>query len=91
VNARLRPPRRPLADARLRADARARDGGVRQELAAGVRHVSFRGNLDMREQPAPMASDANDPERSSGAFTRLAYRPLVTDWAMETWYNPSVA
>src|SRR5215468_9367962 len=29
------------------------------------------------------------PERSSGAFIGLAYRPLVTDRAMEAWYNPS--
>jgi hypothetical protein len=28
---------------RLRANARGRDGGIRQELAAGVRPVSFRG------------------------------------------------
>src|SRR5262245_43392344 len=33
--ARLRPPRRPHADARLRSDARGRDVGVRQKLAAG--------------------------------------------------------
>src|SRR5262249_45130559 len=32
----LWPPRRPHADLRLRADARGCDGGVRQELAAGV-------------------------------------------------------
>ena len=32
-----------------------------------------------------------DLERSSGAFTRLAYRPLVTDHAMEAWYDPSIA
>jgi hypothetical protein len=36
VDARLRAPRRPHADARLRADARGRDGGIRQTLAAGV-------------------------------------------------------
>src|SRR5215831_18763111 len=33
---RLRPSRGPHADARLRADARGRDGGVRIKLAAGV-------------------------------------------------------
>jgi hypothetical protein len=27
----------------------------------------------------------------SGAFTRLAYRPLVTDRAIEAWYHPSIA
>src|SRR5262249_4060598 len=31
----LWPPRRPLADLRLRADARGGDGGIREELAAG--------------------------------------------------------
>src|SRR5215467_6487722 len=36
VDARLRTPRRPHADARLPANARGRDGGVREELAAGV-------------------------------------------------------
>jgi hypothetical protein len=30
------PSRGPLADARLRADARGRDGGIREELAAGM-------------------------------------------------------
>ena len=47
VDARLRAPRRPHADARLRGDARGRDGGVRKELAAGVVQrdweVRFRG------------------------------------------------
>src|SRR5262249_38113469 len=38
VDARLRTPRRPHADARLPANARGRDGGVREELAAGVAH-----------------------------------------------------
>jgi hypothetical protein len=36
VDARLRPPRKPHADAQLRGDARGRDGGVREELAAGM-------------------------------------------------------
>src|SRR5262249_14161595 len=35
VDAHLRAPRGPHADARLRGDARGRDSGVRQELAAG--------------------------------------------------------
>jgi hypothetical protein len=34
VDARLRAPRGPHADARLRSDARSRNGGVRQKLAA---------------------------------------------------------
>jgi hypothetical protein len=32
-----------------------------------------------------------EPKRSSEAFTRLAYRPLVTDWAMEALYHASIA
>jgi hypothetical protein len=36
VDAGLRTARRQRADARLRADARGRDGGVREELAKGV-------------------------------------------------------
>ena len=35
------PPHSAHADARLRGDARGRDGGIREELAAGVRHVGF--------------------------------------------------
>jgi len=36
VDARLWTPRGPHANARLRGDARGRDGGVRQKLAAGA-------------------------------------------------------
>src|SRR5260370_15306739 len=36
VVARVRAPRRPHADARRRADARGRDGGVRKKLAVGM-------------------------------------------------------
>jgi hypothetical protein len=36
VDASLWPPRRPLADLRLRADVRGCHGSVRQELAVGV-------------------------------------------------------
>ena len=36
-------------------------------------------------------NDVRDPKRSSGTFTRLAYRPLVTDRAMEAWYHLSIA
>src|SRR5262249_2448238 len=43
VDPRLRATRRPHANAWLRADARGRDGGVREELAAGNREVRFRG------------------------------------------------
>src|SRR5262249_27432374 len=36
VDARLRPPRRPHANPRLRGDARGCDGSIRQELATGI-------------------------------------------------------
>ena len=36
MDARLRPPRRPHADLRLRGDTRGCHGSVRQELAAGM-------------------------------------------------------
>src|SRR5215813_2625764 len=36
VDAGLRPSRRPLANAWLRADMRGRDGDIRKELAAGM-------------------------------------------------------
>jgi hypothetical protein len=36
VDARIRAPRGPHADARLRSDARGRDGGVREELVEGI-------------------------------------------------------
>jgi hypothetical protein len=32
-----------------------------------------------------------DPKRSSGAFIGLAYSALVTDRAMEAWYDPFIA
>src|SRR5262249_59954108 len=37
ADARLRPAQGPLANPHLRADARGRDGGVRQKLAKGVK------------------------------------------------------
>jgi hypothetical protein len=39
VDSGLRTPRRSNANARLRADARGRNGGIREELAEGVGHV----------------------------------------------------
>ena len=45
VDAGLRLPRGPHADARLRADARGGDGGVREELAAGVGRVLINAQI----------------------------------------------
>jgi hypothetical protein len=64
------PSTRPHADVRLRADARGRDGGVRQELAAGVSsknpEVRFRGQsgkhlLHLR---FPVLTRSWDPEQT---------------------------
>jgi len=50
VGASFRAPRGPHAEARLRGDARGRDGGVREELAAGV--ISFLGVYPGSDQSA---------------------------------------
>jgi hypothetical protein len=39
----------------------------------------------MATQPCPLSGKPDNPERSSGAFTRL------TDCALETWYHLSIA
>ena len=31
------------------------------------------------------------PQSVIRSIHSTAYRPLVTDWAMETWYHPSIA
>jgi hypothetical protein len=49
VDADVRPPRRSHADGRLRADARGSNGGIHEELAAGVGAMT---NHD--EEPAPL-------------------------------------
>ena len=45
VDARLRVPRRPHADARLRGDARGRDCGVREELVEGIDRVLINAQI----------------------------------------------
>jgi hypothetical protein len=49
VDASVRASRRPHTNARLCRDARGRDGGVRQELAAGVALMT-----NHHEEPAPL-------------------------------------
>ena len=49
VDAGLWPPRGPQANALLQADARGRDGGVRQALAAGVAPMT-----NHHEEPTPL-------------------------------------
>jgi hypothetical protein len=69
-------PRRPHTDPRLRGDARGRDGSVREKLGNGYgivrrRHIRFRRQTG--EHLLSPSFTGFDPERSSGAFTRLAY------------------
>jgi hypothetical protein len=45
VDARLWASRGPHSDARLRGDTRGRDGGVRQELAAGIGRVLINAQI----------------------------------------------
>src|SRR5262245_31592239 len=56
-----------------------RAGGADQCPKSGVKRTQ-RGHAAIAE---------SDPNLE--AFTRLAYRPLVTDWAMEAWYHLSMA
>ena len=74
VDARLRTTRSPNIDAQLRGDARGRDGGIREKLAVGMTAFRLLGIPEMRPIGEPIQRVLN-PERSSEAFTRLAYRP----------------
>src|SRR5262249_1079830 len=63
----LWPARRPLADLRLRTDARGRDGGVRQELAAGI------GSLCLgTPKTGPHIAPASQPSGASATRTKRA-------------------
>ena len=73
--------RRSSADARLRGEARGRDGGVREELAK----VRFRGQTG--KHVLILSLTAFDP---SGHSLDLPIG-LSTDRAMEAWYDPSTA
>src|SRR5215468_3145285 len=64
VGASFRAPRGPHAEARLRSDARGRDGGVRQELAAGI------GRRPRWKQPASCHLERED-------YTLKAWYPFV--------------
>jgi hypothetical protein len=39
----------------------------------------------------PIAARGQQPAMPVVALARLAYQPLVTDRAIETWYNSSIA
>jgi hypothetical protein len=65
-NAGLRAPQRPMADARLRADARDRYAGAREELAlGGVRRPKCAA---IEWPPAPRMSKANSAPLRRGIF-----------------------
>jgi len=88
VDARVRLSRGPHANARLRADARGRHGGVRKKLAVGVVLRSgsplsgaSRKNIAHSEPYLPLTQ----------AVIRRLHSALVTDRAMEAWYHPSIA
>ena len=77
VEARVRIPRGPHTDARLRRDARGHDGGVRQELAAGVvlGRSAFGGKPEKHTLVLNLTASDHPISGHSEAFTRPAYRP----------------
>ncbi len=64
VDAGFRAPQGPHADARLRVDARGCDGGIRKELAAGVRY----GQTEGERAQIPDSNDGgfSDPHPGGG-------------------------
>jgi hypothetical protein len=68
VDASLRTARRPHADSRLRADARGRDGGVREELAAR-----------MKESPGGEAGASPKEKRRPEGLWTPRYYPKARD------------
>src|SRR5215470_4289005 len=71
LDAGLRPPRRSHAHLRLRADARGRHGGVREELAAAGAAMRMRGSRRLSRTnlwPNPTSQTAPSPP-TQGALT----------------------
>jgi hypothetical protein len=68
VDARLRGTTRIARDARLRGDARSRDGGVRQEVAAGIGRVLINAQMSAWGVSGNVLLNqsitGHDPERS---------------------------
>jgi len=77
VDARVRIPREPHTDARLRADARGRDGGVRQELAAAVNAVEAKTELETTSILPSKVKTARS-WRGIVSFTHLAREGRMT-------------
>jgi hypothetical protein len=79
VDARLRASRRPHANARLCRDARGRDGGVRQELAAGITPIR-----DADGNPTPeWLNDPTISEVPSSPLVHRVLRRLADSWSVE--------
>jgi hypothetical protein len=76
----------------VRADARGRDGGVREKLAAGV-VLGSGGALSGANRKTCARSEPYRflPQRSFGSIHSTCLSALVTDRAMEAWYNASIA
>jgi hypothetical protein len=55
------------------------------------RMSALRGEADTPRPPAISREAANDPERSFGSIHSTCLLALVTDWAVEAWYRPSIA
>jgi len=67
VDAGFRAPQGPHADARLRVDARGCDGGIRKELAAGVRY----GQTEGERAQIPDSNDGGFPDPHPGGWDHL--------------------
>ena len=75
----------------LRADPRGRDGGVREELAAGVA-CQLLGTPEIRPISEPIQHVLSDqPQAVFESIHRTCLSALVADWAMEAWYHRSIA
>ena len=60
------------------ADARGRNGSLRQELAAGVTNdLRFRAKADIGRCILPIASDAIDPERTLPVLATSHWRVAI--------------
>jgi hypothetical protein len=71
---------------------RARDGGVREELAAGMRACRLLGAPEMRPISEPIQRVLSDQLQAVfGSIHRTCLSALVKDRAMEAWYHPSIA
>jgi len=64
--------------------------GTKRQIAFWMPDGRFRGKAEVNERAASIASVVDDPKRSFEAFNSTCLSALVTDWAMEAWYHPSM-